>query len=496
MSVLFVTHDLGVVHDVCDRVAVMYAGQVVETGHVADVLASPQHPYTALLLKSRPTVGAGLEKLPSIPGVVPSPAAMPAGCRFRDRCPYAQEKCTIDPLPLTDLAPGPGRALCSPRRARPHGADRALTIEIEEVVEPGMSCSPLLELRGIGMDFPIKSLILRRTIGRVRAVNGVDLWLNRGETLGLVGESGSGKTTTGRIALGLQEPTEGQVLRRGQRHHSPQAGRTPGDASPRPVRLPGSRTRRWTRSRRSPTPSPNRCAPMASATAPAAAPASTSCSNWSASAPEVAVRYPREFSGGQLQRIAIARALALDPQLIVLDEPVSSLDVSTQASVSISSARLQAELGVAYLFIAHDLAVVDHVSHRIAVMYLGEIVEQGTSDAVVGRPMHPYTLALLSAVPGREKVTEDAEERAPHRACAVTSRRPRPRLTAAPSTPDAPTPWRSAGTHRRRHTWLPTARSPPAICTPKVRSSPVRPLPTCRCRTAPHQLGRHGVADR
>jgi oligopeptide/dipeptide ABC transporter ATP-binding protein len=260
--------------------------------------------------------------------------------------------------------------------------------------------SELLELRGVVKDFPVRSPLLRRTTGHVRAVDGVDLALKRGETLGLVGESGSGKTTLGRIALGLLEPSEGQVLvdgsdlatldrprRRAVRRRlqfvfqDPYSSLDPyvpvGDSVAEPLRTHRVGDRTGQRARVG------------------------ELLELVGLRPEAADRYPREFSGGQLQRIAIARALALDPELIVLDEPVSSLDVSTQADVVNLLAELQAELGVAYLFIAHDLAVVDHVSTRIAVMYLGRVVEQGPAEAVVARPKHPYTQALLSAVPGR-----------------------------------------------------------------------------------------------
>jgi oligopeptide/dipeptide ABC transporter ATP-binding protein len=262
----------------------------------------------------------------------------------------------------------------------------------------------MLELDGVGMKFPRKSPFLRRTIGHVQAVDDVTLAVQRGETLGLVGESGSGKSTLGRIALGLLDPTTGSVLvdgvnPAGMKHnerlplrrkaqcvfqdpYSSLDGYTPvGESVAEPLRthkmVSGAEQRR------------KRVAELLEMVGLRAS---------------IADRYPREFSGGQLQRIAIARALALDPELIVLDEPVSALDVSTQAEVVNLLGDLQERTGVAYLFIAHDLAVVDHMSSRIAVMYLGQIVELGTTRAVVDSPKHPYTLSLLSAVPGQTEV--------------------------------------------------------------------------------------------
>jgi oligopeptide/dipeptide ABC transporter ATP-binding protein len=259
--------------------------------------------------------------------------------------------------------------------------------------------SALLELRGVEKDFPVRSPLLRRTTGHVRAVDCVDLTLERGETLGLVGESGSGKTTLGRIALGLLDPSGGQVLVDGT------------DVAT--LDRPGRRAvrRRLQFVFQDPYSSLDPYAPVGDSVAeplrthrvgdrPARRARVAELLDLVGLRPAVADRYPREFSGGQLQRIAIARALALDPELIVLDEPVSSLDVSTQADVVNLLAGLQDRLGVAYLFIGHDLAVVDHVSTRIAVMYLGRVVEQGPA-AAFARPKHPYTQALLSAVPGR-----------------------------------------------------------------------------------------------
>jgi oligopeptide/dipeptide ABC transporter ATP-binding protein len=260
--------------------------------------------------------------------------------------------------------------------------------------------TPLLDMRGVGKRFPRKSQLLRRTVGWVQAVDGVDLAIHGGETVGLVGESGSGKSTLGRIALGMLAPSSGQILlegtdlggvarreRRALRRklqfvfQDPYSSLDPyapvGESVAEPMRAhrthdraaQGDRVRELFRLVGLPE--------------------------------DTTSRYPREFSGGQLQRIAIARGLVLDPKLILLDEPVSSLDVSTQGEIINLLSDLQARTGVAYLFISHDLAVVEHVSTRIAVAYLGRIVEQGAAAAVVNSPKHPYTLALLSAAPGR-----------------------------------------------------------------------------------------------
>lgn len=259
----------------------------------------------------------------------------------------------------------------------------------------------LLDMRNVEMHYPRRSAMLRRTVGHVRAVDGVSLILDQGATLGVVGESGSGKSTLGRIALGLATPTGGSVLLDGKDlstlnrterlamrrkvqfvFQDPYSSFDPyspvGDSIAEPLR---THSRGDRASRRS-------------AVSQALAKVGLD--------PVAAARYPRQFSGGQLQRIAIARALVLDPELIVLDEPVSSLDVSTQAEVVNLLADLQRDTGVAYFFIAHDLAVVDHLSAHIAVVYLGRVVEYGPTRVVIDQPKHPYTLSLLSAVPGHE----------------------------------------------------------------------------------------------
>jgi oligopeptide/dipeptide ABC transporter ATP-binding protein len=268
----------------------------------------------------------------------------------------------------------------------------------------------LLELRDISKHFPKKSPFLRRTVGWVRAVDGVGLAIDAGETVGLVGESGSGKSTLGRMALGIMKPTSGQILLEGT-----DLGRLRGKD-----RLAARRKLQFVF--QDPYSSLDPFTPVSESVAE---PMRTHRTHDRAGRlsrvrelfdlvglPENAMyRYPREFSGGQLQRIAIARGLVLDPRLVVLDEPVSSLDVSTQGEVINLLGDLQARTGVAFLFISHDLAVVEHVSDRIAVMYLGRIVEQGASKAVIGGPKHPYTLSLLSAVPGQAAIDAPAKKR-------------------------------------------------------------------------------------
>ncbi len=261
--------------------------------------------------------------------------------------------------------------------------------------------SHVLEMHDVEMHFARRSAITRRTVGHVRAVDGVGLTLNRGETIGVVGESGSGKSTLGRLALGLLTPTAGRVLVAGTDlttlqgearlkmrrqvqfvFQDPYSSLDPyapvGDSIAEPLRAHGMGTK----------------ASHREAVAELLGQVGLDVS--------AAHRYPPSFSGGQLQRIAIARALALDPELIVLDEPVSALDVSTQAEVVNLLGDLQRDTGVAYVFISHDLAVVDHLADRIAVMYLGRFVECGATRSVIDAPKHPYTLALLSAVPGAE----------------------------------------------------------------------------------------------
>ena len=399
MAILFVTHDLGVVAEICDRVVVMYAGQVVEHADVGELFRRPHHPYAQALLESMPQLAASGGRLRVIPGQVPRPDEQPAGCRFHPRCGYADARCMTTPVVLEPSGGSAGSAVRCLRQAE-------LVLNGAPPVPSGpagtrtsvMTVRPLLELRGLTKDFPVHSSVLRRLTGRVQAVAGVDLAIAPGQTLGLVGESGSGKSTLARLSLRLIEPTAGRIvldgrditglgqraLRSARRdmqivfqdpYSSLDPRATIGEAVAEPLEIhEGLRGRARD----------ERVAELLEQVGLDRA---------------MMRRYPHEFSGGQRQRIAVARALALDPRLLICDEPVSSLDVSTQSQVINLLTDLQHDLGLTYLFIAHDLSVVRHISDRIAVMYLGRIVEEGDAEQVYTRPRHPYTLALLSAIP-------------------------------------------------------------------------------------------------
>ena len=407
MALILITHDMGVVAEMCDRVAVMYAGQIVEEGPVDDLFHDPRNPYTEGLLRSIPHLGRRDARLAVIPGLVPSPTAWPEGCRFQARCPYAwEERCGQAPA-LFPIAPG--RATRCWLVEEPDRREAALAegrgFEVATAgTDPGAGDSPprresLMEIRNLRTHFPIrKGAFAGRSVGVVRAVDGVSFDLLEGETLGLVGESGCGKTTAGRSVLRLVEPTEGSVRFAG-----------------RPLLEMGRGELRAFRRRaqiifQDPFSSLNPRMTVGDALrevlgihglakGPAATARIAELLERVGLRPEQAVRYPHEFSGGQRQRIGIARALAVEPDLIVCDEPVSALDVSVQAQVINLLKELQADLGLTYLFIAHDLSVVRHISDRVAVMYLGRIVELAEVETLYRNPLMPYTQALLSAVP-------------------------------------------------------------------------------------------------
>ncbi|WNJ93974.1 ABC transporter ATP-binding protein [Bosea sp. 685] len=360
MSILFVTHDMGVVAEIADRTVVMYNGEAVETGTTAEIFQQPQHPYTKALLAAVPKLGSmnGRER----------------PMRF----------------PIVDRSTG--------------ASD--IPTEVPDTVRDRER--PVLEVSGLTTRFVIRSALRGRITGRVHAVENVSFSLRAGETLALVGESGCGKSTTGRSLLRLIEPEAGSILLDGvdmlklgadklreQRRRIQMIFQDPfGSLNPRetvgtaiaePLVIHGLAT---------PAKARDKVADLLERVGLQA---------------DMARRYPHEFSGGQRQRICIARALALEPRLIVADEAVSALDVSVKAQVVNLMLDLQAQMGLSYVFISHDMAVVERVSHRVAVMYLGEIVEIGPREAIFGNPQHPYTKRLLAAVP----IADPARRRQP-----------------------------------------------------------------------------------
>ena len=394
MGMLLITHDLGVVARMAHRIGVMYAGELVEVASREDFFGRPQHPYTRALFAALPEVSRRGLKLTTIPGQVPSLAAMPSGCRFADRCAQVMTICREQSPDWREAASGHAVRCHWTGAGSAAGGPRHAVSELD--LEPAR---PFLDVAGLKVHFPIRKGVLQRTVGHVRAVDGVSLAISPGRTLALVGESGCGKTTVGKALLQLIPPTAGSVRLggselvglkgrrlRGARRHMQMIFQDP-FASLNPRMRVGEIIAEGIAA----------LGVAHEAGTPAAAVAALLAQVGLAT--DAVDRYPHEFSGGQRQRIAIARALAVQPELLICDEPTSALDVSVQAQILNLLKQLQAELGVAYLFITHNFAVVEYLAHDVAVMYLGRIVEQGRAEEVLGKPQHPYTQALLSAVP-------------------------------------------------------------------------------------------------
>jgi len=398
-SVLFISHSLDVIARMCDRIGVLYAGRLVEEGTVAEVFDNPRHPYTVGLLRCIPRGGATKAKgrLDTIPGFLPGLGAELPGCVYADRCGLAQDICREQEPDLFEIG--------GDHRSRCHFHEKAQSVPRAE------TAAPLKTERADGDATPIlRTRNVRKTFHQdghdIRAVEDLTFALGPGETLGLVGESGSGKTTLARLLLGLTEPDEGSVV---ELDGAALAGSI------------GKRDREQVRAVQIVFQNPDSALNRRFSIHRIIARALTTLMGTKGEQMENRLRdlahsvrfdvrlirqKPSQLSGGLKQRVAIARAFAGDPKVVVCDEPTSALDVSVQAAILNLLAELQAEKGVAYLFISHDLGVVRYLSDRIAVLYLGRLMELGEAGTVFGPPQHPYTEALLSAVPG-----EDGRER-------------------------------------------------------------------------------------
>jgi peptide/nickel transport system ATP-binding protein len=380
MGMLLITHDLGVVARMADHVGVMYAGQLVEVAAREQFFARPGHPYSRRLFAALPDARQRGARLTTIPGSVPRLDQRFAGCRFTDRCAEVLPACREVLPPWRDL--GRGQHI----RCHLETPGGPLAVGASAHGEPVPAEVPaLLSVTDLQVHFPIRRGVLQRTVGHVKAVDGVSLRLAPGRTLALVGESGCGKTTAGKAILQLIPPTGGRVELNGRL-------------------VTGLMGREMQMVFQDPFGSLNPRMRIGEIIAEGMAAQAISGDVGAlleqvGLARDMAGRYPHEFSGGQRQRIAIARALAVSPRLLVCDEPTSALDVSVQAQILNLLKDLQAQRSVAYLFITHNIAVVDYLAHDVAVMYLGRIVERGPVEAVLGAARHPYTKALLAAVP-------------------------------------------------------------------------------------------------
>jgi len=405
MSLLLITHDLGVVAEMAHQVGVMYAGQIVEQASRAQLFAKPLHPYTQQLFAALPDAALRNQPLAAIPGSVPPPGSITQGCRFAPRCDKAWELCGEQTPEWTMLEDGQG-VRCHLYQAEAKQNTSLTPTSPSPPLPPageGSSLpahhSSLLQVKDLQVHFPIRKGILQRVIGQVKAVDGVSLEIPQGRTLALVGESGCGKTTLGKALLQLITPTAGSVQF---------AGRELTGLAARELR-----TRRAAMQMVFQDPYASLNPKMRVAEILEEGMAALNIGSGSAArqtlidtlldqvglARSAKWRYPHEFSGGQRQRIAIARALAVSPQLLICDEPTSALDVSVQAQILNLLKSLQQELNLSYLFITHNLAVVEYLAHEVCVMYQGRIVERGMAEEVLRAPRHPYTQALLSAVP-------------------------------------------------------------------------------------------------
>ena len=418
-AVVMITHDLGVVAGMADDIMVMYAGKPVETGAVDDIYYNPRMPYTLGLLGAVPRVDvAEKSSLVPIEGMPPNLLHTPTGCSFAPRCPLSSDAC-LDGEPA--LAPVPGgalhRAACIKSDALGgdvdvHDVFAAPPVPVSRFdAVPRAERSTVLQLKDVRKHFPpTRGALIKRRTGTVKAVDGVSFDIREGECFSIVGESGSGKTTTLLEIMEFHPDQDGEVVIGGLSNKQAADAKTKGKMR-RELQMvfqdpTGALDPRFTVYEVLAEPLQN-----AGMDRPAIKNRIMELMRLVGLQPDHVNRFPNQFSGGQRQRIGIARALAVNPKLVVLDEPVSALDVSVQAGVINLLDHLRAELGLSYLLVAHDLSVVRHISNRVAVMYLGKIVEIGAVDRVFDNPRHPYTRALLSAIPVPDPQLERTRER-------------------------------------------------------------------------------------
>ena len=399
-SVLFISHNLGVISKMCSRVGVLYAGRLVEEGPVETILQDPRHPYTVGLLRCIPRGGVRKDhgRLDTIPGFLPSLGEDLPGCVFADRCALADERCRTEEPPLFSVTEGHESRCWYHERARELPREEVADIELPAV---NRTVAPVIEISEL-------TKVFRQRGNEVHALTDVSAAIWPGETLGLVGESGSGKTTLARTLLGIVAPTSGTATLEGRA--LPPRYQKRSQAELRALQIvfqnPDSALNRRHSVRRILLRSLKKLAGIGGQTAEQRM---LGIADRVRLTERTLTQKPVQLSGGLKQRVAIARAFAGDPQLVVCDEPTSALDVSVQAAILNLLVELQAEKQVSYLFISHDLGVVRYISDRIAVLYLGRLMELGPADVVFDGPHHPYTEALLSAVPtidggGRQRI--------------------------------------------------------------------------------------------
>ncbi len=389
-ATLLISHNLGIVRKMCDRIGVLYAGELVEEGDVDQILGEPRHPYTVGLLRCIPRAGRRKDdgRLDTIPGFLPEIGADLPGCVFVDRCALAQDVCRTTKPEVTPLG--------DRHSSKCHFHEIAATLPRDTAERAALpvvdrSKQPLLQITDLAKTFTQDGV-------SVHALAGVSAILHEGETLGLVGESGSGKTTFARALLGIVDPTRGEVSLDGRQLPSTLAARSASDIAALQIvfQNPDSALNRRHTVRRLLNRSLKKLVNVSGAAADARSAELVSSVRLPARA---LTARPTQLSGGQKQRVAIARAFAGEPRLVVCDEPTSALDVSVQAAILNLLVDLQGERKTSYVFISHDLGVVRYLADRIAVLYLGRLMELGYAADVFGAPHHPYTEALLSSVP-------------------------------------------------------------------------------------------------